>query len=52
MKTSKFLQVKDEKKLAFGQNKIRVDIFSGSLAVFQSKKVAFPVCRQAGAGRA
>jgi len=41
MKASKFLQVKDEKKPAFGQNKVRADIFSGSLAVFQSEKVAF-----------
>ena len=42
MKASKFLQVKDEKKPAFGQNKVRADIFSGSLAVFQSEKVRLP----------
>jgi len=30
-----------KKKPAFGQNKVRADIFSGSLAVFQSEKVAF-----------
>jgi len=41
IKASKFLQGKDEKKPAFGQNKVRADIFSGSLAVFQSEKVAF-----------
>jgi hypothetical protein len=33
-------QISIHKKPAFGQNKVRADIFSGSLAVFQSEKVA------------
>jgi len=41
MKASKFLQVKDEKNPAFSQNEVRADIFSGSLAIFQSEKVVF-----------
>ncbi|MFZ6015256.1 MAG: hypothetical protein ACOYUZ_02765 [Patescibacteria group bacterium] len=43
-------QIKNEGSPLFAQNEVRADIFSGSLAVFQSEKVASAGGRKGGLG--
>tara|TARA_B100000315_G_scaffold216595_1_gene216567 strand:- start:1603 stop:1794 length:192 start_codon:yes stop_codon:yes gene_type:complete len=40
----------NEKNPAFGQKKVRTDIFSGSLAVYRNGRSAAPEVGQAGSG--